>query len=145
MTEMRHKHSQDISQLNNQLDQVKKKAVQAEKMKSRYEAELADISMELKSMSGNKLEAEYMRNRLKRQERDLNANQKKAGATRGESTSILVKSSVNGVNGHESRAVVGSKVNWSSIGAIGSAALGDNGAVEETVTNGSVGTLTSKA
>ena len=58
----------------------------------------------------------------------------------------MVKSTVNGVNGHETRAVVGSKVNRSSIGAIASSTLCDNGAVEQAVTNdGSVGTLTKVA
>merc|ERR1719242_525832 len=57
MTDMRHKHSQDVNQLNNQLDQVKKQAAQAEKMKGQFEAELADITHELKSVSGNKQEA----------------------------------------------------------------------------------------
>merc|ERR1719232_715461 len=64
MTEMRHKHSQDISQLNNQLDQVRKTGAQAEKMKGQLEAELADLTNELKSVSGNKQEAERKRKQL---------------------------------------------------------------------------------
>merc|ERR1719410_225197 len=73
MTEMRHKHSQDVSQLNNQLDQVKKAAAQAEKMKGQFEAELADLTNELKSVSGNKQEAERKRKQLEGQVGELNA------------------------------------------------------------------------
>merc|ERR1719422_601257 len=73
MTEMRHKHSQDVSQLNNQLDQVKKQASQAEKMKGQLEAELADLTNELKSVSGNKQEAERKRKQLEGQVGELNA------------------------------------------------------------------------
>merc|ERR1719225_506320 len=73
MTDMRHKHSQDMSQLNNQLDMVKKTANQAEKMKAQYESELADITHELKSVSGNKQEAERKRKQLEGQVGELNA------------------------------------------------------------------------
>merc|ERR1719158_1045746 len=73
MTEMRHKHSHEISSLNNQLDQVKKQASQAEKMKAQYESELADITHELKSVSGNKQEAERKRKQLEGQVGELNA------------------------------------------------------------------------
>merc|ERR1719158_2257323 len=73
MTEMRHKHSQDISQLNNQLDQVRKTGAQAEKMKGQLEAELADLTNELKSVSGNKQEAERKRKQLEGQVGELNA------------------------------------------------------------------------
>merc|ERR1719410_167882 len=73
MTEMRHKHSQDIGQLNNQLDQVRKTGAQAEKMKGQLEAELADLTNELKSVSGNKQEAERKRKQLEGQVGELNA------------------------------------------------------------------------
>merc|ERR1719208_143408 len=73
MTEMRHKHSQDISQLNNQLDQVRKTGAQAEKMKGQLEAELADLTNELESVSGNKQEAERKRKQLEGQVGELNA------------------------------------------------------------------------
>merc|ERR1719264_2222386 len=67
MTDMRHKHSQDMAQLNNQLDTIKKTKAQAEKMKAQYESELADITHELKSVSGNKQEAERKRKQLEGQ------------------------------------------------------------------------------
>merc|ERR1712115_621718 len=46
-TEMRHKHSSEISQMNNQLDLLKKSKTQAEKGKAQLEAELADLTNEL--------------------------------------------------------------------------------------------------
>merc|ERR1719499_1676369 len=73
MTEMRHKHGQDVSNLNNQLDQIKKTATQAEKMKNQFEAELADLTNELKSVSGNKQEAERKRKQLEGQVGEMNA------------------------------------------------------------------------
>merc|ERR1719225_31968 len=73
MTDMRHKHSQDMAQLNNNLDMAKKQANQAEKMKSQLEAELADLTNELKSVSGNKQEAERKRKQLDSQAGELNA------------------------------------------------------------------------
>merc|ERR1719244_590651 len=73
MTDMRHKHSQDVSQLNNQLDMVKKAAAQSEKMKGQFEAELADLTNELRSVSGNKQEAERKRKQLEGQVGELNA------------------------------------------------------------------------
>ena len=61
---LRHKHSGEIAQLNNQLDMVKKSKASAEKSKSKLEAELADLTNELKSVSSNKQEAERMRKQL---------------------------------------------------------------------------------
>merc|ERR1719277_210434 len=73
ITEMRHKHSQDVSQLNNQLDSLKKSKAQAEKGKSTLEAELADLTNELKSVSSNKQEAERKRKQLESHAGELNA------------------------------------------------------------------------
>merc|ERR1719273_1494435 len=72
-TEMRHKHSAEISQLNNQMDLLKKTKAQAEKGKSQLEAELADLTNELKSVTGNKQEAERKRKQLESQVGELNA------------------------------------------------------------------------
>merc|ERR1711936_1460068 len=72
-TEMRHKHSHEIGQLNNQLDQLKKSKTQAEKGKAQLEAELADLANELKSVSGNKQEAERKRKQLENHAGELNA------------------------------------------------------------------------
>merc|ERR1719264_897799 len=73
MTDMRHKHSQDMAQLNNNLDMAKKQANQAEKLKGQLEAELGDLTNELKSVSGNKQEAERKRKQLDSQVGELNA------------------------------------------------------------------------
>jgi len=72
-TEMRHKHSHEISQLNNQLDLLKKSKTQAEKGKAQLEAELADLANELKSVSSNKQEAERKRKQLENHAGELNA------------------------------------------------------------------------
>merc|ERR1719312_1282982 len=72
-TEMRHKHSHEISQLNNQLDLIKKSKTQAEKGKAQLEAELADLANELKSVSSNKQEAERKRKQLENHAGELNA------------------------------------------------------------------------
>merc|ERR1719341_2303277 len=72
-TEMRHKHSHEIGQLNNQLDLLKKSKTQAEKGKAQLEAELADLANELKSVSGNKQEAERKRKQLENHAGELNA------------------------------------------------------------------------
>merc|ERR1719295_1097013 len=73
ITEMRHKHSHEISQLNNQLDLLKKTKTQAEKGKAQLEAELADLANELKSVSSNKQEAERKRKQLENHAGELNA------------------------------------------------------------------------
>merc|ERR1740137_166654 len=72
-TDMRHKHSHEVGQLNNQLDQIKKTKTQAEKGKAQLEAELADLANELKSVSGNKQEAERKRKQLENHAGELNA------------------------------------------------------------------------
>merc|ERR1719232_1089568 len=72
-TDMRHKHSHEISQLNNQLDLIKKSKTQAEKGKAQLEAELADLANELKSVSSNKQEAERKRKQLENHAGELNA------------------------------------------------------------------------
>merc|ERR1719412_3419395 len=72
-TEMRHKPSAEISQLNNQMDQLKKTKTQAEKGKNQLEAELADISNELKAVSSHKQEAERKRKQLENHAGELNA------------------------------------------------------------------------
>jgi len=72
-TDMRHKHSSEISQLNNQLDLIKKTKTQAEKGKAQLEAELADLTNELRSVSSNKQEAERKRKQLESHAGELNA------------------------------------------------------------------------
>merc|ERR1712106_913593 len=73
ITDMRHKHSAELSSLNNQLDQLRKTKTLAEKGKAQLEAELADLTNELKSVSGNKQEAERKRKQLENQVGELNA------------------------------------------------------------------------
>ena len=64
---MRHKHSHELTQLNNNIDQLKKAKAAAEKSKGQFEADLADMANELKSITGNKQEAERRRKQLESQ------------------------------------------------------------------------------
>merc|ERR1719354_1456503 len=73
ITDMRHKHGHEVSQLNNNMDQLKKSKMAAEKSKSQLEAEMADLTNELKSVTGNKQEAERRRKQLENQTGDLTA------------------------------------------------------------------------
>jgi len=73
ITDMRHKHSHELSQLNNNIDQLKKTKTAAEKAKGQLEADLADMANELKSITGNKQEAERRRKQLESQVGELNA------------------------------------------------------------------------
>merc|ERR1719244_2446532 len=73
ITEMRHKHSHELNSLNNNLDQLKKGKIAADKAKAALEAELADMATELKSITGNKQEAERKRKQLEGQVGELNA------------------------------------------------------------------------
>ena len=50
LAEMRHKHGAEVTGLNNNLDQVKKSKIAAEKAKGQLEAEIADLANELKSV-----------------------------------------------------------------------------------------------
>jgi len=73
ITDMRHKHSHELGQLNNNIDQLKKTKTAAEKAKGQLEADLADMANELKSITGNKQEAERRRKQLESQVGELNA------------------------------------------------------------------------
>jgi len=67
IAEMRSKHSAESSELNNQLDQLKKVKAQLEKHKSQMEADNADMANELKTVSGSKAENERRRKQLEMQ------------------------------------------------------------------------------
>lgn len=71
VAEMRHKHSHELTTLNNNIDLLKKSKTSAEKAKGQLEAELADMANELKSISGNKQEAERRRKQLESQAGEL--------------------------------------------------------------------------
>ncbi|XP_026804698.1 myosin heavy chain, non-muscle isoform X4 [Rhopalosiphum maidis] len=61
ITEMRHKHSQEISVINEQIESLKKSKSQLEKSKQTLEAENADLAAELKSSASSKSELERKR------------------------------------------------------------------------------------
>ncbi|XP_050425720.1 myosin heavy chain, non-muscle-like isoform X2 [Adelges cooleyi] len=61
ITEMRHKHSQEISVINEQIESLKKSKSQLEKSKQALEAENADLAAELKTSASSKSELERKR------------------------------------------------------------------------------------
>jgi len=91
IAEMRHKHTHEVSQLNNQLDTIKKAKAAAEKSKSQLEAELADCSNELKAVSGNKQETERKRKQLESHCSELNAKLAESDQRASEASERLAK------------------------------------------------------
>lgn len=57
MTEMRHKHSQELQALNEQFENIKKAKAGFEKHKQNLEAENADLTTELRSISASRQES----------------------------------------------------------------------------------------
>jgi len=91
LAEMRHKHGAEVSGLNNNLDQLKKTKMAAEKAKSQLEAEIADLANELKSVSGNKQEAERKRKQLESQVGELSVKLAESDARAQDATERLAK------------------------------------------------------
>merc|ERR1719193_1052915 len=91
ITEMRHKHSHELNSLNNNLDQLKKGKMAADKVKAALEAELADMATELKSITGNKQEAERRRKQLESQTGELNAKLAESEARAHDASDRLAK------------------------------------------------------
>ncbi|XP_026333003.1 myosin heavy chain, non-muscle isoform X2 [Hyposmocoma kahamanoa] len=73
LTEQRHKHSQELQQLNEQHEQLKKAKAGLEKAKQALEAENADLATELKSASAARAEGERRRKQAEAQLADLAA------------------------------------------------------------------------
>ncbi|XP_065222996.1 myosin heavy chain, non-muscle [Planococcus citri] len=61
LTEMRHKHSQELAEINEQLESLKKSKAALEKAKQGLEAENADLAVELKTVSSTRQECERRR------------------------------------------------------------------------------------
>lgn len=57
MTEMRHKHSQELQTVNEQLETIKKAKSGLEKHKQNLEAENADLTTELRSIGASRQES----------------------------------------------------------------------------------------
>merc|ERR1712018_1004953 len=64
VAEMRHKHSSESSELNNQLDQLKRLKSQLEKQANQLKTDNDDMGNELKTVSGSKAEIERKRKQL---------------------------------------------------------------------------------
>lgn len=90
-TEMRHKHSEEIAKLHEQLDSIKKNKTALEKVKATLEAENADMATEIKTLTANKAEGERRRKQLEAQFSDLQARLAEAERGRGEGSERLVR------------------------------------------------------
>merc|ERR1719288_700758 len=71
IAEMRHKHSSETSELNNQLDQLKRLRSQFEKQANQLKTENDEMSNELKTVSSSKAENERKRKQLEMQANEL--------------------------------------------------------------------------
>merc|ERR1719225_1948342 len=71
VAEMRHKHSSESAELNNQLDQVKRLKSQLEKQANQLKTDNDDMSNELKTVSGSKAENERKKKQLEMQANEL--------------------------------------------------------------------------
>merc|ERR1719225_154896 len=71
IAEMRHKHSAETSELNNQLDQLKRLRSQFEKQANQLKTENDEMSNELKTVSSSKAENERKRKQLEMQANEL--------------------------------------------------------------------------
>lgn len=57
MADLRHKHTQEIAAINEQLENIKKGKTALEKVKQSLEAENADLTTELRNIGANKQES----------------------------------------------------------------------------------------
>ena len=84
ISDMRHKHTHEISALNENLDMLKKNKTGLEKTKNSLEAENADLSAELKAAMASKQENERRRKQLESQSAELNMKLAEAEKNQGE-------------------------------------------------------------
>lgn len=59
LADMRHKHTQEIQTINEQLETIKKAKAALEKSKQNLEAENADLTTELRSVSASRQEGMF--------------------------------------------------------------------------------------
>nr|CAG4640602.1 EOG090X00BY [Eulimnadia texana] len=91
ITEMRHKHSQEISEIHEQLDVLKKSKQALEKSKAALEAETVDMANEIKTLSAAKAEGERRRKHVESQLSELQARLAEAERGRGETTERVTR------------------------------------------------------
>ncbi|XP_046734841.1 myosin heavy chain, non-muscle isoform X1 [Diprion similis] len=73
LADMRHKHSHELTVINEQMDALKKAKVALEKAKSTLEAENADLTTELRSVGASRQESDRRRKQAEQQLAELNA------------------------------------------------------------------------
>uniref|UniRef100_A0A6P7G1J3 Myosin heavy chain, non-muscle isoform X2 n=1 Tax=Diabrotica virgifera virgifera TaxID=50390 RepID=A0A6P7G1J3_DIAVI len=73
VTDMRHKHSQELGSLNEQLENLKKLKANLEKTKQSLEAENADLTSELRNVGASRQEGERRRKQAEGQLAELSA------------------------------------------------------------------------
>ncbi|XP_011332661.1 myosin heavy chain, non-muscle isoform X2 [Ooceraea biroi] len=73
LAEMRHKHTQEQTALNEQMDALKKTKAVLEKAKGSLEAENADLATELRSVSASRQESDRRRKQAEQQLAEINA------------------------------------------------------------------------
>lgn len=71
LAEMRHKHSQELSGINEQLENLKKARSSLEKAKSTLEAENADLATELRNVNSSRQENDRRRKQAESQIAEL--------------------------------------------------------------------------
>ncbi|KZC11647.1 Myosin heavy chain, non-muscle [Dufourea novaeangliae] len=73
LADMRHKHTQELTALNEQMDALKKTKAVLEKAKGTLEAENADLASELRSVSASRQESDRRRKQAEQQLAEVNA------------------------------------------------------------------------
>ncbi|XP_076225295.1 myosin heavy chain 10 isoform X1 [Nomia melanderi] len=73
LADMRHKHTQELTALNEQMDALKKTKAVLEKAKGTLEAENADLTSELRSISASRQESDRRRKQAEQQLAEVNA------------------------------------------------------------------------
>lgn len=71
LLDMRHKHSQELSCINEQLENLKKNKIGLEKAKQTLEAENADLATELRSVNSSRQENDRRRKQAELQIAEL--------------------------------------------------------------------------
>lgn len=74
VSEMRHKHSQEVSSINEQLESLKKARSALEKSKQTLEAENADLATELRNVNSSRQENDRRRKQAESQIAELQVN-----------------------------------------------------------------------
>ncbi|XP_033215073.1 myosin heavy chain, non-muscle isoform X1 [Belonocnema kinseyi] len=91
LAEMRHKHTQELTVINEQMDALKKAKAALEKAKGTLEAENADMATELRSVSASRQESDRRRKQAEQQLVEVNAKLVEIERVKVELTEKMVK------------------------------------------------------